>query len=467
MSYNFTDLVLLIGTNPLPNYVAAKHFLINNDNLKRIWLIYSEERKDLGQSGTGELADNISDVLKQEFSQRGIDFQKVAIGHVGSAIYIYNDMETKFFSRIKELNDVNGIHLNYTGGTKAMVVHVYRYLEDKYINKASFSYLDGRKCKLIWDNNKIISEDLRKEVFLSIESLIKLHGYEEKESKSIPEDYYSIIEKFEALIKTKQVNKYNNWKNGYIRRKYYDSKGKFYTKKSNYLKGNDLINRSGVINQDKVEHFKEEFYKVTDEIIIDLLSVLPKDKSILDEDGALWIPDPDKTITNKMYEERLKFTIEFLDGKWLEAYVFSIILRGIENDKLLKTKLSMGEISVDSNWELIKTEHKIMEKPKNFELDVIVVNGYQICGISCTTAKDQGRCKSKGFEVIHRSRQMGGDEALSILVTCMDNKEKDEFSADLEYLTGTSDKNLLVLTLPDLQPDILWKNIKDYIWRDD
>jgi hypothetical protein len=29
MRLDFTDLILLIGTNPLPNYVAARHFISN------------------------------------------------------------------------------------------------------------------------------------------------------------------------------------------------------------------------------------------------------------------------------------------------------------------------------------------------------------------------------------------------------------------------------------------------------
>ncbi len=37
--YNFENLVLLVGTNPLPNYVVGKHFLMNNPDLKKIWQV--------------------------------------------------------------------------------------------------------------------------------------------------------------------------------------------------------------------------------------------------------------------------------------------------------------------------------------------------------------------------------------------------------------------------------------------
>lgn len=39
----FEHLILLIGTNPLPNFVVAEYFLRENSNLKNLYLIYSEE----------------------------------------------------------------------------------------------------------------------------------------------------------------------------------------------------------------------------------------------------------------------------------------------------------------------------------------------------------------------------------------------------------------------------------------
>ena len=44
--YTFKDLVLLIGTNPLPNFVVAEYFLGKNKNIKKIWLVHSEENKN-------------------------------------------------------------------------------------------------------------------------------------------------------------------------------------------------------------------------------------------------------------------------------------------------------------------------------------------------------------------------------------------------------------------------------------
>lgn len=42
---SFEHLILLIGTNPLPNYVVAEYFLKNNPDLKTVWLVYSEANR--------------------------------------------------------------------------------------------------------------------------------------------------------------------------------------------------------------------------------------------------------------------------------------------------------------------------------------------------------------------------------------------------------------------------------------
>lgn len=443
----------------MPNYVVSKYLLRQNSGLKHLWLVHSEERKEIGQAGTGEYAENIKKVLKREFDERDLFFEMVALSEVSSADSIVNDLEKKLVSRV--MNRDFAIHLNYTGGTKSMAVHVYRYLEHNYKNNITFSYLDGRRYKLLWDNNKIISKDLRKEIPLSLSNLIKLHNYKKKnEEAPLPQDYYPVLEKFENLINSDRLTEYLSWKKDHIRNKYYSGKD-FIDKPNKFLKQNSLVKNNQnkkQLDPENVKKFKQEFKNKTPRLIHDLLSALPKEKSILDGEGNLWIPD--NTITNAIFKERLAFTIsDFLDGKWLEHYVYMVIKKEIQKDNVLKIDFSQGIINIDSNWRIIKPG-----PVKDFEVDVIIVNGYQVCGISCTTDRSEGTCKQKGFEIIHRTRQMGGDEALSVLVTCLDDRKKDAFSADLEQITGVTKQNLLVLSISDLKADTLWKKIKEYIW---
>ena len=51
-----------------------------------------------------------------------------------------------------------------------------------------------------------------------------------------------------------------------------------------------------------------------------------------------------------------------------------------------------------------------------FELDVVALLGYQIVVVSCTLETRNARIKEKGFEVIRRARQLGGDEAQAIVL---------------------------------------------------
>ncbi len=452
-------MVLLVGTNPLPNYVVSKYLLGQNSELKHLWLVHSEERKEIGQAGTGEYAENIKRVLKEEFDEKDLLFEMVALSEVSSASSIVNDLEKKLAGKIMDRDPI--IHLNYTGGTKSMAVHVYRFLENNYKNRSSFSYLDGRRYKLLWDYNKSISKDLRKEISLSLSNLIELHDYKKKNGESpLPQNYYPVLEKFENLINTGRLAEYLSWKNKQIRDRYYSKKG-FIKTTNKFLKQNSLVKNNKSKKQldpENVDKFKQEFQKQTPPLIHDLLSVLPQERSILDDKGNLWIPD--STVSNAIFKERLELTISgFLDGKWLEHYAYRVIKGEIQKDNMLKKDFSRETISIDSNWEIKKPGPQ-----KEFEIDVIIVNGYQICGISCTTSKEEGTCKQKGFEIIHRTRQMGGDEALSVLVTCLEDHKKDAFSADLEQITGATKQNLLVLSISDLKADILWKKIKKYIW---
>ena len=61
-------------------------------------------------------------------------------------------------------------------------------------------------------------------------------------------------------------------------------------------------------------------------------------------------------------------------------------------------------------------------KPKElgFDLDVACIKGYQLFAFSCSTDSTDGLLKSKLFEVAHRAEQLGGREAVVVLVSASD-----------------------------------------------
>lgn len=418
--YNFENLVLLVGTNPLPNYVVLKYFLMDNPNLKRIWLVYSEKHNDFG---TEEIAKKIRYVFNKDI------FEFCPLENISDARDIKRNVETNILEKIS-----SSVHLNYTGGTKAMAVHVYRTIEKyKKIHEKSFSYLDAKMFVLTDDEKGIVTEDLRKSIDISLEDLIKLHGYEKYKEEGNYLEWKDALHEFELIIQAGKLQDYLDWKKRIIREIYY-SNGDFEEKVNEVRK---KISKG-------LDDFKNDPFKQN---IICVLNKIPTEHSILDDKGNLWVPD--ENINNKKYKTRIFSAIDFLDGKWLENYVYIII-----NKKLSK------DIHISLNWKLKKETDG-----KDFELDIITINGYQICGISITTDQQEYLCKSKGFEVFHRVTQIGGDEAKAILITCLtcNRKNGDQITKMGDDLRVETNSNILVLGLEDLVKERLLTKIIEFI----
>lgn len=446
---NFTDLVLLIGTNPLPNYVAAKYYIKCNAALQKIWLVHSEKNTGIKQQGTYELACNIKDVITEEFGSQ-IKFGYVSLVDVGFARDIAQDIKGKLISKLDRVRG-EAVHLNYTGGTKTMAVHVYRTLEKELGLNCTFSYLNGRDFKMRHDDGHITT-DLRREINISLSALMKMHGYEKLEEQNNPE-WPDTISEFSKIIETGNLDQYLTWKRKVIRSRYY-SGGEFITKKAAFIKHNKLGDH-GRSDPERVKQHQKELLEKTPDQVMALLKSIPPEYALLDQDGEFWVPVDD--CGNKYYNKRLKKTIaDYLDGKWLESYVYSVLKEKMVQAEEFKNK---PEIPMEVNWVIIKEKRE-----EKFELDVIVINGYQVCGISCTTSSARGVCKEKGFEVLHRVGQIGGDEAKAVLVTCLSSAVAESVAEDLRVISGSSDNKLLVLGLDDLPKDTLWPLLKDYIW---
>ncbi len=112
---------------------------------------------------------------------------------------------------------------------------------------------------------------------------------------------------------------------------------------------------------------------------------------------------------------------------------------------------------IDKNWEIQKEAWET-----HFELDVIMLRGYQLIGVSCTTSANKSVCKSKGFEIIHRTSQIGGDEAKAIIVTGLCSEQKDNLQEELTLETGSTSSNILALGKDDWKEDILKSQINRF-----
>lgn len=128
-TFDFETLVLLIGTNPLPNLVMAEYFIKNNKNLKKIFLVHSKKNKNKSyQEATKTQAENLGKVLEGKYNEYRIlkfTLTLIELSNVADARQIGRELHEQLAPGLKGMNSV---HLNYTGGTKVMGAHIYRFI---------------------------------------------------------------------------------------------------------------------------------------------------------------------------------------------------------------------------------------------------------------------------------------------------------------------------------------------------
>lgn len=430
---NFSNLVLLVGTNPLPNYVVAKYFCSNNKNLRRIWLLYSE--KTAFEEGTKQYAEDIEAVLKKEIKP-DIQIEKSPLSDVSKDCDITKDVKDQLLQGIDRNSKV---HLNYTGGTKSMAVHVYRFLEKNLNNRFSASYLDARNYCIVFDNRiEKDTDDLRGNIKISWDDLFQLHNCE----RTLGETKY--LDCLEQVEKENLLQRMINMA----------EKGKLLEIKKFYQECNNIGLFSKPKENEAIDIKLASFNPKNNPELFEFLAAFPEEDRIVDENGN-WLYD-NFPYSGKNRSKNTNKLNGFLSGKWLEAYVYWVI----------KTK--KPELDPIINLSALKKN-----TPKTFEIDILVKNGYQICGISCGTAMGKGcesQLKQKGFEVILRSRQLGGDEALAILVTILQEKDPGDkekirnLEQDLKDSTRTNPQKFIVLCAEDLHPNKLYEKINEHFY---
>jgi hypothetical protein len=424
----FNHLVLLIGTNPLPDFVVADYFLNKNSNLKKIWLIHSE--KNNRQAGTNEQADNFEKILQERWSDhKTLEFplERISLSDVSSSRAIHNDIERK--KMLDELSYSGGFHFNYTGGTKSMSTHVYWILKELQSSvEKSFSYLDARNFSLISDDDdNVLDTDLRNQVLLSFGELIALHGFKRK-NKAKEFLFSNSLDAFNDLIENDKLEEfYEQETRGYDRALFTDARGRLAEK----------ISKLTQSNSKKLQTFQPN------DAFRSVLCVMPENYLLFNDNDQF---------NDCLTPKKFKYVIKFLDGEWLEYHVL----------KSLEQFFESKEIQIEQNWEIKKPDWPANQ---NFELDVLLIQGYHLTGISCTTErKNKALCKSKGFEIIHRTRQIGGDEAKAILITFLDKNSRDLLQQELQYETGNSQSNILVMGLSDIKKEIMTRKINKFLF---
>lgn len=390
-------LFLLIGENPLPNYVAA-HLLLNKGGTP--YLVHT--------TGTVDQAKRLKEILKNDLFG-GKLAELISLGEYESDGYHIQDEICQIAGKLA-LSDRVGLH--YTGGTKAMAVHAYRAMLSLKRSDVVFSYLDPRRLEMCIDreDQERIHENVAIDVKPRLERVFQLHGKvcektpiqevklpefakklatlhgDGQKSKAWFKWFYDEI-CCENLRKKKGNGEWGDWRSKQILEKLEISISNLPQEAIDGFIGQGFISSEGLLSFAKV-HETQKFAK-------------------------------------------LEHFCEWLGGLWLEYQVLQVI-KDISDDHLIHDYGMDFKVPTGSG--------------KNFQFDVAFMRGYQLFAISCTTSAKDDLCKLKLFEARTRALQLGGSEARVALVCCSNNPE----SLKIELRGTTEDSKIEVFGRDDL-----------------
>ncbi|NES18969.1 MAG: hypothetical protein F6K41_08580 [Symploca sp. SIO3E6] len=406
--YQVDHLFLLVGENPLPNYVAAKTLLKQGG---KPYLVFTEH--------TQKPAKRLQDIL-------GLgDNETVPLDNNESNPW---EIQKRIRAKIKDIQDNRDnvqFGLNYTGGTKAMAVHAYQALLQPRLEGARyklnpepiFSYLDSRQLKMLIDQQaNPMPLDIPKELLdFSLDKLFKLHGF--KLSKP-PKTEVTFPDLVEAIVN--HQSEWKTWSSEVLSLEAREKEEIGSVQNNN--KPEKIIKLGDLKNAPELREIELHLQKLP-QVITDIM----QQKNLLTEQGCLSIQKIENSeIIPKPSKPRRKYPGEickWLEGVWLEDYVLQTLKNiqqeeqeEIDNNKKEEEERLIDEVGMSFNF------------PENadigyFEFDVAFLRGYQLFALSCTTDTEPGLCKLKLFEAYRRARQMGGDEARVALICCCDKPE--------------------------------------------
>ncbi len=170
--YQTDVLFLLVGSNPLPNYVAVRLMV---KEMGTVVLLHSKS--------TTEVAKRLATRLQKERPDLVVQYYTVPEAD-GPAIAIQVENAARSFERSYPRKTVG---LNYTGGTKPMAAYSYRVLSQMFPGTVC-SYLDARTLSMVVDpgSGPVQYIPVKQQVRMTLEQIAALHGYEIKSSRTSP-----------------------------------------------------------------------------------------------------------------------------------------------------------------------------------------------------------------------------------------------------------------------------------------
>jgi hypothetical protein len=383
--YKVDRLFLLIGENPLPNYVAA-HLLLKTGGTP--YLVHT--------TGTFEQANRLKNILQSERSVCKTA-ELISLGEYESDAFHIQDEIGKVAKNLPK-SDLLGLH--YTGGTKAMAVHTYRAMRSPNRSDVVFSYLDPRRLEMCIDREDCdrIHENVAIAIKPRLEKVFQLHGKVCEKPPTQEVKLPDFAKKLAVLHSDEQKSKaWFQW--------LYDVVCKDCRKKKGSGEWGDW--KSQIL-----EKLKIPISNLPQEAVDGLI-----EQGFISSDGYLSFSKVHQA--NKF--TKLEHFCDWLGGLWLEYHVLQSI-------KDISSSHAIHDYGMDFK---VPTS-----SGKNFQFDVAFMRGYQLFAISCTTSAKDDLCKLKLFEARTRALQLGGSEARVALVCC--SNHPDVLKAELKGTTEDS-----------------------------
>lgn len=409
--YRSTQLFLLIGNNPLPDYVAAR-------------LLWDEQAPDAKLY-------LVCSAITYPVAERIVEEMQLA--HTQVAYLRVN--ETEPYSVFRTVHKAaqfltGGIGLNYTGGTKAMAVHAYHALRSLE-NPCVFSYLDAGSLEMVIEREGGASMRFAVEraLTMSIEQILHLHGYgfhRVKKTKlfMMPEKEPHHAE-FVRLWGGVGFDAIDQWTRANFQRNVGSIKDAYQT-----LPYADLCTIP--LPREDVFEIMRSFYQQENVITFEDLAILWDMQGNKDQNGS--------NLAN------------WLRTFWLEDFV------------LLCVQDIAAECGIHESGKSLKPFDQIMDDSK-FEFDVYAIQGFRLFGISCSTEEKISQLKLKLFEARVRTTQIGGDESCTALV-CMASDNPVSGSPMLKHQLkeswDTFSSRVEVIGKKDLKEETLKKRLKNW-----
>lgn len=355
--YKVDHLILLVGGNPLPNYVAARVLAKRGATLH---LVYTQKTDAIAR----RLARCLS--LPAEDIRLGGEFAPPQF------IPVDERDPRNIFSKISALFEPDKdsgqiaiarnrrVGLNYTSGNRPMSVHAYDAVK-KNRDNAIFSYLDASRLEmLVHDAACVTTLPIRADKLLNmrLETLFELQGLTEKLPKPSPTPIQPNLAQTLAQLHSSAEGT-QAWFDWGGRKK--DNKSADWTK---LPKGEPKL--------EAVEAALTEMCGGSE-------------------------PSPD-AVARALGQETLPSCTKWFQSDWLESYVLSCVQDAIRGRS--------------DTFDALMNVHRVREDQVDvLELDVVVMRTYQLFVFSCIVSDRDDACKYHAMEAYVRARQTGGDEA--------------------------------------------------------